>query len=70
MIRPDDVPAASGMDLTPFFKRVPLGRIGLPEDIAQLASFLASEESSYCTGSEFIIDGGLTAGFGMASLGG
>lgn len=69
MIRPADVPAASNMDLTPFFKRVPLGRIGLPEDIAQLASFLASEESSYCTGSEFIIDGGLTAGFGMAAMG-
>lgn len=70
MLRPADAPAAVDVDLTPFFKRVPLGRIGLPEDIAQLAAFLASEESAYCTGAEFVIDGGLTAGFSMASMGG
>lgn len=70
MLRPEGVPAASNLDISSFFKRVPLGRICQPEEVAQLASFLASEESSYCTGSEFIIDGGLTAGFGMASMGG
>lgn len=46
-------------------QRVPLGRIGRPIEIAQLAAFLASDESSYSTGSEFVSDGGMTAGFGL-----
>ena len=53
-----DAGAASGL-----FSNVPLGRIGQPGEIAKLALFLASDESSYSTGSEFIADGGLTAGF-------
>jgi 3alpha(or 20beta)-hydroxysteroid dehydrogenase len=40
---------------------IPMGRIGEPVEIAQLALYLASDESSYCTGSEFTADGGLTA---------
>ena len=39
---------------------VPLGRFGDPNDFAQLVVFLASDESSYITASEFFIDGGLT----------
>ena len=46
---------------------VPLGRIGQPEDIAKLALFLASDDSSYSSGGEFIIDGGMTAGFTIGS---
>ena len=41
--------------------RTPLGRIGTPEDIAYGALFLASNESSFMTGSELVIDGGSTA---------
>lgn len=46
-------------------QRVPLGRIGLPIEIARMAAFLASDESAYSTGSEFVADGGMTAGFGL-----
>ena len=41
--------------------RHPLGRFGQPEDIAYGVLFLASDESSFMTGSELVIDGGLTA---------
>ena len=43
-------------------KWYPLGRLGKPEDIASLAVYLASDESSFMTGSTLVIDGGLTAG--------
>lgn len=39
---------------------VPMGRLGVPKDIEGLAVFLASDESSYCTGGLFTCDGGLT----------
>ena len=67
MLRPDGMPV---LDLSTVFSRVPLGRIGTVEDVAELALFLASDRSSYCTGAEFVIDGGLLAGFGMHSFGG
>ncbi|MEM7322572.1 MAG: SDR family oxidoreductase [Actinomycetota bacterium] len=41
--------------------RIPLGYEASADDVANLALFLASDESSYCTGSEFIVDGGMTA---------
>jgi len=40
---------------------IPMKRLAAPEEIALLALFLASDESSYCTGSEFVADGGITA---------
>lgn len=42
--------------------QIPLGRIGRPEDVAQLALFLASDESSWMTGNAIALDGGITAG--------
>jgi NAD(P)-dependent dehydrogenase (short-subunit alcohol dehydrogenase family) len=41
--------------------RVPLGRLGSVDDVAYGALFLASDESSFITGAELVIDGGLTA---------
>jgi NAD(P)-dependent dehydrogenase (short-subunit alcohol dehydrogenase family) len=42
-------------------KAVPLGRLGQPEDVVGLALFLASDESAYCTGGTYMVDGGQTA---------
>lgn len=39
----------------------PIGRLGLPEEVARLALFLASDDSSFCTGAPFIVDGGFVA---------
>jgi NAD(P)-dependent dehydrogenase (short-subunit alcohol dehydrogenase family) len=44
-----------------FNSGIPLGRIGQPRDIAYAALFLASEESSFMTGAEMIVDGGFIA---------
>ena len=41
---------------------VPLRRLGTTDDIVGLMVFLASDESRYCTGGEFVVDGGVTSG--------
>ncbi len=42
--------------------RHPIPRAGLPEEVANLALFLVSDEAAYCTGAVFMVDGGFTAG--------
>ena len=43
------------------YKELPLQRISQPDEIAKLVLFLASDEASFSTGSEFVADGGMMA---------
>ena len=43
------------------FKRIPLGRFGTPDEVANVILFLASDEASFITGSEIVVDGGATS---------
>jgi NAD(P)-dependent dehydrogenase (short-subunit alcohol dehydrogenase family) len=44
-----------------FTARIPLKRLGRPEEVAAAVMFLASDEGSYVAGAELVIDGGMTA---------
>lgn len=57
MIIQEDTKAA----VEEFAKQIPLKRISQPEEVSNLVLYLASDESSYSTGAEFIVDGGITA---------
>jgi NAD(P)-dependent dehydrogenase (short-subunit alcohol dehydrogenase family) len=43
----------------------PLGRIGTPEQVAELVAFLASDKAGFCTGGDYLVDGGLLAGIAV-----
>jgi glucose 1-dehydrogenase len=45
--------------LDALLRNIPLGRLGMPEDVASLVAFLASDEAAYITGSTYVVDGGL-----------
>ena len=47
-------------------RKIPMGRMGRPEDVAALFAFLASDDAAFITGQHFVIDGGEIAG-GLAS---
>ena len=66
--RPIDTPMIQpeswgGFDMRPALAAtMPLGRVGRPEEAAELVTWLASDASSFCTGAEFVVDGGFLAG--------
>jgi meso-butanediol dehydrogenase/(S,S)-butanediol dehydrogenase/diacetyl reductase len=43
----------------------PLRRVGTPEEVAELAAFLASSKAGFCTGADYLVDGGLLAGLAV-----
>ena len=60
MVQPE---SWGGFDMRPALAgSSPLGRIGEPEEVAELVCWLASDASAYCTGAEFVIDGGYLSG--------
>jgi NAD(P)-dependent dehydrogenase (short-subunit alcohol dehydrogenase family) len=44
-----------------YVEKVPVGRLGAPEDVAAAVGFLATEEASYINGASLVVDGGLIA---------
>lgn len=59
MARP---PECADFEPSSIYGGLPIARSGNPDEVASLVLFLASDESAYCTGSEFIVDGGMRAG--------
>jgi len=62
------MPEFEAVDRAGLYESLPIPRMARPEEIARLVLFLASDESSYCTGSEFIADGGISAGSTIAGV--
>lgn len=57
-----DAKGFEAIDPVNIFKKLPLGRVGEPIEVARLALFLSSDDSSYCTGGEYTADGGWLTG--------
>jgi hypothetical protein len=54
--------------IAPYLSHNPLGRAGGPDEIANVALWLASEDSAYITGQAIVVDGGLTSGLKWSDM--
>lgn len=57
-----DTPILGDTDRAGLIAGTPMGRLGKPEEMAAMITFLASDDASFATGGEFVVDGGYTAG--------
>jgi len=57
-------PGFADIDAEHFMKSMVIPRFAKPREVSRVVAFLASDEASYCTGSEFLVDGGLLTGAG------
>lgn len=55
-----ETPLYQNFDESKFSSRIPLGRVGTPDDIAKVVNFLVSDDAAYMNGSVIVIDGGIT----------
>jgi NAD(P)-dependent dehydrogenase (short-subunit alcohol dehydrogenase family) len=62
MLNPRDQPIADIQRNHSHMVKMPLQRIGDPSELASACAFLASDASSFVTGSDLVVDGGLTVG--------
>lgn len=69
MIMPDDA-VRYNVQLQRWAKRLPIGRVGRPEDVAQAVLYLVSDEASFVTGTALVVDGGrVLVGIGSEAAG-
>ncbi|MGH8009104.1 MAG: SDR family oxidoreductase, partial [Candidatus Binatia bacterium] len=74
MVAPSDAPpqrmtAEAGQQMKQRMENAhPIGRLGKPEEVANLILFLASDEAAFITGAAYTVDGGLTAHTGLPPL--
>lgn len=54
----DDMATALAVDASALTANIPLGRVGVPTDIAEMVGFLASDRAAWITGASFLVDGG------------
>jgi NAD(P)-dependent dehydrogenase (short-subunit alcohol dehydrogenase family) len=57
-VAPGAIATERNRESGPFVERIPAGRMGEPEEVAAVVSFLASDDASYVTGASYLVDGG------------